>query len=268
MEKLSREEIKSIQLEMLKYIDNVCKNNKIKYTLIGGSLIGAIRHKGMVPWDDDIDIGMVEEEYNKLIPILIKEQGKYKLLNHDTNKYYYFAMSKLCDTSTKVIEKDFEEIDDYGIYIDIFIYRQYGNDMEYAKRIYKKENYYHKMLGGIKKPNYGKNFIKNILLFLRHVYIKIVGRDFYFNKLEKLYKTMPKEGKLLLSNWHVYSFEKEIKNTDMFSDYIEVPFENLKVLIIKNYDDFLRPTFNNYMELPPVEKRVTHDLTVYKRGEK
>lgn len=264
MKKLSKEEIKSIQLEMLSYIDNICKKNNIKYSLIGGSLIGAIRHKGMIPWDDDIDIGLVYDEYIKLINVLRKSDD-YILLDHDRNKKYYFPFVKMVDKSTQLIEKDFSKIDEYGVYIDIFCYRKVPSGKK-AKKYYNKQQYYNFMLGGIKEVNKDKNVIRYLSKLLRYYYVHMMGVEHYFNQIKKLYKKYETiESKYLLADWHVYPFENEIKTVDMFDDYIQVPFENLKVSIIKKYDIYLKSTFHNYMELPPEEKRVTHDLTVYLR---
>lgn len=267
MKKLNKEEIKKIQLKMLLYIDDICKKNNIKYSLIGGSLIGAIRHKGMIPWDDDIDIGLVYDEYVKLIDVL-RKSSDYILLNHERNKNYYFPFAKMVDKKTQLIEKNFEQIDEYGVYIDIFCYRRVPKGRK-AKKYYNKQMYYNLMLGGIKKVNKEKSFIEYLFKLLRYYYVRIVGREYYFNKIKTLYnKYKDIESDFLLADWHVYPFENEIKTIDMFDEYIRVPFENLEVSIIKKYDIYLKSTFQDYMKLPPVDKRVTHDLTVYLKDEK
>lgn len=262
MKKLNQEEIKTIQLKMLSYIDKLCQKNNIKYTLIGGSLIGAIRHKGMIPWDDDIDIGLVYDEYIKLIKVL-RENDEYILLDHERNKKYYFPLAKLVDKSTKLIEKDFEPIDEYGVYVDIFCYRTVPSGKK-AKKYFNKQKKYNFMLGGIKKVNKEKNLFKYIIKIFRYCFVHIIGKEYYFNKIDKLhskYENIKSDN--LLSEWNVYSFDNEIKNVDMFKEYIRVPFENIEVSILKNYDEFLRTSYGDYMKLPPEDKRVTHGLTVF-----
>lgn len=263
MEKLKSDEIKRIQVEMLKYIDKICVDNNIKYTLIGGSLIGAIRHKGMIPWDDDIDIGLTYENYIKLIKILEKSK-EYNLINHSLNDKYYFPFSKLTDKNTILIEKDYEGIEGYGVYLDIFCYRPVPDNYKKAKSYFKKEQYYNFMLGGIKKVNREKNLVKKILKYIRYIIVKIVGKEYYFLKLEKLHnKYINLQSKNVLTEWHAYSFDKELKKREYFDQFIRVEFEGLQVSITKEYDSFLKSTFGDYMKLPPEEERRTHNLTVY-----
>ena len=83
---MTHEECKKEMINILKYIDDICKENDIKYSLIDGSLIGAIRHKGIIPWDDDIDIGLLYNDYKKLIELLKKDESKYKVLDNETCK--------------------------------------------------------------------------------------------------------------------------------------------------------------------------------------
>ena len=135
MKRLTKEEIKKIQLDMLSYIDEICLENNIKYTLVGGSLIGAIRHKGMIPWDDDIDIALTQEEYNKLMSILQNSTNSYVLLNHDINSKFYFPFTKIVYNKTLLKEQGF----DYEVRIELeqclFPEKTYG-DMTFPAGTY------------------------------------------------------------------------------------------------------------------------------------
>lgn len=264
-EKLSVEDINKIQIKMLAYIDEICIENNIKYTLIGGSLIGAIRHKGMIPWDDDIDIGLLYEDYQKLIKVLAEksEMAPYSLLNHERNKNYYFPFAKLVDKSTILIEKEFEQIDGYGVYVDIFCYRPVPNGKG-AERYFNKQTIYNFMLGGIKYVNKESNFLRYFAKLLRYYFVHLIGEEYYFDKIYTLNKKQEKiKSNMLLPDWTANGASVNIKTNDMFNGYKRVAFEDLKVSIIKNYDAFLRTTFGDYMQLPPEEERVTHELTVY-----
>lgn len=264
MKRLTKEEIKKIQLDMLSYIDEICLENNIKYTLVGGSLIGAIRHKGMIPWDDDIDIALTQEEYNKLMSILQNSTNSYVLLNHDINSKFYFPFTKLVYNKTLLKEQGFDFIPGYGVFIDIFCYHQVPNNTKQNKKHFKKLKLYNKMLGGIKRVYKTKNILKNIIKYMRYFYLRIVSEEYYFKKLKKLYTEYEnKSCDYLLSNWPVYSYQQEIKPKKYFTEYIRVPFEHLEVWIIKDYDKYLQEVFGDYMKLPPVKEQRTHDLEVY-----
>lgn len=264
MKRLTKEEIKKIELDMLKYIDKICLENNIKYTLIGGSLIGAIRHKGMIPWDDDIDIALTYEEYNKLMSILKNSNNSYVLLNHEINSDFYFSFTKLVYNKTQLKEQGFDFISGYGVFVDIFCYYKVPNNARKREKHFKKLKFYNKMLGGIKKVYKDEHLLKNLMKYMRHYYLKLVGKEHYFKKLKKLHiKYQNSASDHLLSDWPVYSYYQEIKHKSYFNEYIRVPFENLEVWIIKDYDKYLKEVFGDYMKLPKESERRTHDLEVY-----
>ena len=102
---LSLEEIKSIELDILKYVKKVCEENNLRYFLCGGTLLGAVRHKGFIPWDDDIDIALPRDDYLKLIKIL-DDGHRYRSLSVYNNEDYYYPFAKIVDTNTILIEND------------------------------------------------------------------------------------------------------------------------------------------------------------------
>ena len=102
--KITLEELKSLQMNILDYVDSFCKENNIRYSLCGGSLIGAIRHKGYIPWDDDIDIMMPRPDYDKFLALFNKNaDSRYCAINYLTDKEFYQPFSKIVDTSTVLI---------------------------------------------------------------------------------------------------------------------------------------------------------------------
>ena len=119
MQKLNLEEIQKIELDILIYLDKICKENNIKYYLSSGTLLGAIKYKGFIPWDDDIDVVLFRSDYLKLIDVLGKNDEKYKILSIYNTEDYYYPFAKLVDTRTVLIENS-KKIKDMGVYIDIF----------------------------------------------------------------------------------------------------------------------------------------------------
>ena len=104
MRKLSIEEAKQSELDILAFIDSFCKKNNIDYFINYGTLIGAIRHKGFIPWDDDIDISMTRENYERFIQLFKREQSKYKILTLETDERYYNNFIKVVDSTTRIVD--------------------------------------------------------------------------------------------------------------------------------------------------------------------
>lgn len=154
-------EIQSILLPILEYIDKVCKDNNLRYSLAFGTLIGAIRHKGFIPWDDDIDIVMPRTDFDKLIEILEKEQNKkYKILSpYDTNSFFAGQMLKVYDAETKLCEFPNKYNLEYGAYIDVFPIDGIDNSIVKARKYHKKYDKYRKILHILSAYRFRKKMI-------------------------------------------------------------------------------------------------------------
>lgn len=259
MKQITKKEHNEVLIGILKYIDEVCRENNIKYTLIGGSLIGTIRHQGIIPWDDDIDIALIKSEYDKLIEVLKKSTNEqYKLLNHSTNSSYYMNFSKIIDLRTSLKEECCNDISDYGIYVDIFCYYNTPNN-KILRNIHGSILKFEKNL---LTTSYKEKKYNNILFNIGAFIARFIGSNFWYillNKTQNLYNKNNKS-KYVVSNWMCYSLKKEIKERDLFKKYKYSKFENIDVMIIEKYDKFLRGTFGDYMQLPPEEKRVAHQI--------
>lgn len=257
---------KKIMIEILKYFDSKCRENNINYSLIGGSLIGAIRHNGIIPWDDDVDVILTKKNYEKIINILMNDNhSKYKLLTHETCNEYFFPFPKLIDTTTYVVEPmSKKQISEYGIYIDIFCYNNISDNEKEKKRFIRKL----KIINGLisrKKLDIRKNgFKKTVISFSRNVLSLLIG----YNRLIKMQNNHLKKyeknrTKYAISNWPIYSSNRELQLSENLNEYIDVSFENIKAMIFKNYDSILKTTFGDYMLVPPEEDRVSHGLQAY-----
>lgn len=264
MKKVTQEEYKKALIELLQYVDGVCRENNIKYSLIGGSLIGAIRHHGIIPWDDDIDIILMDNEYEKLIKILKQKNNtnnKFFLMDNDTNKTYIRPFAKVINTDTILEEEYVKKIDNYGIYLDIFKYNYVPNNKLFRK-IHYNIFFYEKTLMTISNTNkkYRNPYKKIIALLARVVdsekWLKICIKR--FNKY-----TNKKDNKYIMSNWPAYGYKHEIQKASDFTQFIDAEFEGLNIMIAKDYDSILKTTFGDYMTLPPENKRIAHDNEAY-----
>ena len=268
MKKIELKEKKKIMIELLEYFDKVCRENDIKYSLIGGSLIGAIRHKGIIPWDDDIDVILSKSEYLKLIQILENmNDSRYKLLTINNCRGYNFPFPKLVDKRTFVVEPMLlNQIKEYGIFIDIFSYSNTSNSEKIRIKDFKKIKLLNSMMSRTKLDFKNDGFKQNFLRLNKNILSKIIGYRNIIKFLNNIYnKYNNVDTDYVVSNWPVYNINKEVQKSKNIIEYTDVEFENMKIMIFKNYDEILRTTFGDYMQLPPENQRKAHGLIAYWR---
>ena len=267
---VTRDEQKQLLLNMLIYIDDACRKNNIYYSILGGTLIGAVRHKGFIPWDDDIDIILDRENYEKLIKVLKNNNdSSYKLLIPGETPAYPLQFAKLVDAKTILIESSmYDEVDNYGLFLDIFMYNYAPNDEIERRKYFSKCFFYQRMLTRMTIKNRNLSPIRKVKRAFKNIYITLFGRKYILNKLYRLYdKYTNTPTNYVLSNNPAYGYEKEIQKASDIKEYTDLEFEGHKVMAFKNYDSILRTTFGNYMEIPPVDKRRIHHLEVYWKSE-
>lgn len=266
MKLITLEEQKKLQLDMLIYISEICNKNKLRYFLAGGTLLGAIRHKGYIPWDDDIDILMPRPDFNKLSEILSNvKHDHYKLLT-DKQEDYYYLFNKLVDTRTCLIQKYRDKINDLGVFLDIFPIDGLPNEQkEFDIHVDTLLKDYNNFLDS-KSDSYNISNDKN-----KRIIKTIVKYPLYLYQKRKPWKKRQQE---IIKKLQKYNFDesnkvgcilspykkKEILNREVFSKEIMVDFEGEKFPAPIGYKKYLSALYGNYMELPPVEKRVTHHL--------
>ena len=133
MKELTLQEIKSVELEILSMFDEFCKKNSIKYFISNGTLLGAVKYKGFIPWDDDVDLLIPREDYNRLLK-LFKDSDRYRIFAIEKDKNYRYPFAKLCDMTTRKDEFGYDNGLELGVDIDIFPLDYWDNDLENAKR--------------------------------------------------------------------------------------------------------------------------------------
>lgn len=262
MRKIDLEELKQIELDMMKYLDKVCRDNHIKYFMVGGTLLGAVRHKGFIPWDDDIDIGMPREDFNKLKAILERENHFYKIAFFDTQKDYGYASPKMVDARTTLIDyKNGSGREESSVFIDIFLFDGMADTKigafarYYFLRIFKKAIFLSK-----------RNFImesvpKTILFAIPWALCKMIGSY----RISKIYHALSGKNSIEKKNYAatasgVYG-SKEVFFSEVFNSTVELPFEDCTLMAPGGYDCYLSSLYGDYMKLPPEEKRVSNHMS-------
>lgn len=272
MKLIEDKDIKEIELNILKYVDKICKENDIRYSLAGGTLLGAIRHKGFIPWDDDIDIILVRPEYERLIKILNTE-SVYRLIIPETEDYWQ-PFAKLVDPSTimELNDKYETNIPNLGVYIDIFAVDGCPDDreeqIEFQKKLRKELNdirlsffncYY---ASGLR----WKRIIKRILLFPKFVYLRITGTPEKRKQGLLIHMKKYDIADSSFAGFLLSVYDNEILPKEYYIETIDVPFEDGTFQGLKHYDEYLSALYHDYMKLPPEEKRKSaHHYTAYYR---
>jgi lipopolysaccharide cholinephosphotransferase len=243
-------QLHKIEIEILDEVVRICEKHSLSYFLIGGTLLGAIRHKGFIPWDDDIDIGMPRSDYNKFVKICKTELGSdYYLQSSETDITFWLRFAKIHKNNTVFIDNyNFlvKEKDHTGIFIDIFPY-------DYT----------------VKNTNIQK--IQSAIIHKIETFIWIkrgnqTNKKFFIKLLSKLtpYKTLH-----FVQNFIMFFFGKrspcmtnwcnnETSPSDFIKNLIKVEFEKKMYNAFNQYDSYLTQTYGNYMQLPPIEDRQTH----------
>ena len=258
MKEMSFEETKQVELEILTNVADFCDKNSITYYLAYGTLIGAVRHKGFIPWDDDIDIWMPRADYNKFIQIYGQQnpEQRYKVISPE-DKISRHTFAKVIDTKTVKIEANIDYSNGYlGVDIDIFpLDGQPDNDKEYLKWYNKLQKHY-KLFPFLiySKPNsLVKKIAFPILRFLSG------GKNNILEKTAKLHKNYSYEESLYVGAIECcYDLINNRYKKEWFSDFEVVDFEGKKFKIPIGHDEILTQIYGDYMQLPPVEMRVTH----------
>lgn len=269
MKKMCSNEIKSVLLKTLVRFNEFCEKNDIKYTLAYGTALGAIRHKGFIPWDDDIDVLMMRSEYNKFEAAWKKyvqnNIDHYKLWPElDEENYFIVYVAKFFDTDTALYEyfSNGTEIE-YGIFIDIFVLDHIPVEKSEQKKLFLDVHFYWKWI-----QHFQRHF-KKWNQFVRQYNLPLPSLDMMVNKLMERKNRYNRELTPLVSMIQDYQKKKDINLSifkyEWFHDYILTDFEGYKFPIIKAYDEMLKNSYGNYMQLPPKEQQVGHNIDAYWR---
>ena len=255
MKELSTEELKKIQLDIMSEIDEYCKKNKLTYYLAAGTLIGAVRHKGYIPWDDDIDIFMKRNDYDKFIKNFFSGKG-FKIVSPENDKKYYLPFAKVIDTNT-ILKEEVNTKFDLGVYVDVFPLDSI-NEKDFCK-FYIKQKLLINMLNLKNLALKKRNIFKNLIVFTGKIILLPFPKKILIAKINKNAKKYRNNQCDCLANLMLLMYGKgDLWKEDYFNDVVYLDFEKNKYLCPKEYDKILTKTYGDYMKFPPKEKQVTH----------
>jgi len=270
MKQINSDDQKPIILDILKDIDMFCNKNNIRYSLGYGTLLGAVRHKGFIPWDDDIDILMPRPDYNRFINLFKTENDnndrKFVTINNYTfTEGYYYPYVKVTDERTLVIENNSKDICK-GLFVDIFpidgLPENQDNAIKFIDKCKKiKDIWSLKMLKLSNCRWTGK--IYNLILKTRYSFLPLKDVVAKIDKTAQSYDYDSSNyvGAPAWGYTHRDRFEKKL-----FEDYTKLSFEGYEFWSISNYELYLTQIYGDYMKLPPIEQQKNyHGFTCYWR---
>ena len=247
-----RKKIWAIELELLSIFIKVCEKYHLRYWLLGGSLLGAVRHEGIIPWDDDIDVGMPRYDYNRFLNLTEEFQEPFFLQTPYTDSKYAYSYTKIRNSNTTCLIPMFEyQHFNQGVFIDIFPYDNWdrkGEKMFERIQNLALENSTYMRLTNPNLDNKNKERVR-----------KWCGRPplEVYEEIQSLASSyLDVDTDYLAKVVFAFNLQNEVHPKFLYDELIQVKFNNLRVNIPKNYSKVLEIYFGkDYMQFPPIEKR-------------
>lgn len=249
-----------LELKILLELNRICDKHKIQYFLMGGTLLGAVRHNGFIPWDDDIDIGMMRSEYVKFLEVCKYELSEdYFLQTFESDESYLFAFAKIRLNGTEYSEPINKDVLHHnGIYIDIFPF-DHAPDNHYLRKLHRlmlleMDTMCWMKYGYVKKPTTLKLKALSTLRLKTHRYLsRFFSKSQLIRMRENLLQKYNKKQTKYCINASFFHYPSEI-----FDQFIELEFEGIKFPAPAGYTTYLECAYGDYMRLPPEHERIRH----------
>ena len=261
MKKLNLEEIQSVLLDMMNDIDMFCSANNIKYCIAYGTMLGAVRHEGFIPWDDDFDIYMLPEDYIKFKKEFNKIDNKYFLQNKKTEGEYYLTFDKI-RLNNSLAKDGFEDKNiNHGIFIDIFpcyyIPKKLLDKFVFYIRVYSMK--YINLIQVFSCSKYQDSIFGK---FVRIIYLIVKNENLrnMFIKLQDKILNNCKTDQILDIE---IAYNKKIMNTNYLTNLKRTKFNNLQLMSSVYFDDYLKHNYGDYMRIPEEHERYNHGADYY-----
>ena len=259
-------EIQQMELGIMEYIHEVCQKIGVKYFLAYGSLIGAVRHKGFIPWDDDMDICMLREDYEKLQDYLIANPDeRYEVMSYKNNLNYVYPFMKVQDNQTYLLEEDVRIDSNMGIYVDIFPVDGYEDDSVFKDkmtRLIKKRQLSCYTFKGITNT---KSILNSLIRYISVIIFYFTNTNKYIRGIDELAQSRKVDDYELVDYLIYKDMNKPVWKREWLKQTITGVFEGKEFMIPKNYHEILTSDYGDYTQLPPVELRFSHhDFQLWK----
>lgn len=265
MRELKAGECKEHILNILDVFVEFCNKHHLKYFLGYGTELGAVRHGGFIPWDDDLDVTMPRDDYNKLLELW--NVAGYTVLHHGNTKGYHYHFAKISDDSTVLKSRYVNDIDGMGLYVDIFPMEYVTVDARQAERMEKKYSRVLRMLllSDMKKCWPGDSTLKNFAKHICYLGAKMMGPHYWLKKIERIARSGACESTADAKQFYLGD---RVMERAVFSEGKSTLFEGRAVCGPSDADAYLTALYGDYMQLPPESQRISsHDYTAYLKNQ-
>lgn len=254
------------QLIIAREIKRICDKHNIRYFIIAGTLLGAVRHGGFIPWDDDMDVGMLREDYEKFLKVAKTELGEeFFLQTPETDKNYGLPFAKILLNGTVLVEATAGSNAKKGIFVDVFPF-DVAPENEADRENHNKKTYFYKRLL-LAKLNYNvcakNDYVKRAVYFVLKIMSAFYSHDKLVKKLEsEITRYNNSKTEDIVNIGGAYGYKKETIKADWVRDTVEIPFEDMTISAPVDYIKYLETFYGDYMTPPPEDKRYNrHSVT-------
>lgn len=270
MKRVTAEEQKEINLELLLFFDKTCRKHGIHYSITGGTLLGAVRHGGFIPWDDDVDVFLPRPEFEKLRDVF-DDGERFVWTDRRKNASFPYNFGRLIDTETIITDAKGMPSEGMGLFLDVCVVDGLPEGEKKRNAHMKRMIFLHRARSSFiynrELPEYRSgNIIKRLS---KSVFTKVTSVDFWLDRAETEARRYPFDNSEYVANGLSQYGKKEIMHRSAFDSYIEMEFEGHKVMACCGWEEYLTNIYGDYMKLPPPEKRVgDHIVSVYYRDQR
>lgn len=265
-----------VDLEIVQEVVRICREHDLKYYMLGGTMLGAIRHKGFIPWDDDIDLGMPREDYEKFLQLAPDALAPHlKVVNYRNDPNFQYYITRILDTETRVVEERIGNDNKYtNASIDIFPVDGTPNN-ELLRKIYYFRVLYHRALmslcykDSIDRKRKRSGAEKLLLWVMERIPVEKMTTPYKQKcKIDKLLRSQKVEGSKYIGNIMGAYRTREIVPAEYYGEGKLYDFENIQLVGMDMYHEYLTHTYGDYMKLPPEGQRKTHFKILEIHGQK